>query len=193
MAEENSIAHLYNLGIIGGSAGSLEVILKLIPNLRSDLPFALVIIVHRRAAQDSVLVDLMASRASLPVKEVEEKEQILPGHIYIAPADYHLLVEKDHTFSLDYSEKINYSRPSIDVSFDSASEVYGPALFSILLSGANADGVAGMRKVKENGGLVVVQEPGSAEVEYMPRQAISQVKVHHVVYAEQLASFINQL
>lgn len=190
---ENSIAHSFRLGMIGGSAGSLEVILRLLPRLRLDLSFSLVVIVHRKPMHDSMLADLMDSRSLLPVKEAEEKEHIQAGHIYLAPADYHLLIERDHSFALDYSEKVNYSRPSIDVSFESAAEVYGAALFSILLSGANADGVAGMQKVKDHGGLTIVQEPGSAEVDYMPRQAISHVKVDYVLKGEHLAHFINTL
>lgn len=191
--KENSMARPFRLGMIGGSAGSLEVILKLLPRLRRGLPFSLVVVVHRKPMQDSRLADLMDSRSLLPVKEAEEKEHIQAGHIYLAPADYHLLIEHDHNFALDYSEKVNYSRPSIDVSFESAAEAYGASLFSILLSGANSDGAAGTQKVKDCGGLVIVQEPDSAEVDYMPRHAISHVKVDYILKAEQLASFINNL
>ncbi len=113
--------------------------------------------------------------------------------IYIAPSDYHLLIEKDFTFSLDVSEKVNYSRPSIDNTFESAAEVYGEGLVAILLSGANADGVAGMRRVRLHGGTCVVQDPSTAEVSCMPAQAIEQGVAHHILPAEEMAAFIDTL
>jgi two-component system chemotaxis response regulator CheB len=179
--------------LIGGSAGSLDVILKLVPALELPAPFAIVMVLHRKASNDDILVDLLNAKTDWAVKEAEEKEPVLPGNIYIAPADYHLLLEKDKTFSLDVSEKINYSRPSIDITFESAAEAYGPALLAILLSGANADGVDGMKYIKELGGICVAQEPGSAEVSFMPMQAIAQVAIDHILPANQLAAFINQL
>src|ERR1700733_10706512 len=111
--------------VIGGSAGSLDVLLEILPHLRKDLPFAIAVVLHRKKESDSVLNDLLSGRSALPVKEVEDKQRILPATIYLAPADYHLLVEKDGWFAVDASEKVNYSRPSIDVSFESAADAYG--------------------------------------------------------------------
>lgn len=179
--------------MIGGSAGSLQVILKLLPELRLSLPVTIVIVLHRKASNDETLVDLLSSKTSWPVREVEEKEAILPNHIYIAPADYHLLVESDHSFALDVSEKVNYSRPSIDIAFESAAEVYGPSLLAILLSGANADGQEGMQNVKDAGGTCVVQDPDTAEVSYMPMQAIGHVEIDKVLHGDEIAGFINGL
>jgi len=99
--------------IIGGSAGSLEVLLKVLPVINPAVSFPIVIIIHRKHGTDSLLPDLLSSRTKLKVKEVDEKESLKAGTIYIAPSDYHLLVEQDRTFSLDYSEKVNYSRPSL--------------------------------------------------------------------------------
>lgn len=181
------------LVMIGGSAGSLDVIFRLIEALPAALPAALVVVLHRKSTGDNLLVELLATKTSLRVKEAEEKEPILPGHLYIAPADYHLLIEKDLSFSLDDSEKVNYSRPSIDVSFESASDACGASLIAVLLSGANADGVEGLRQVKERGGLTIVQEPGSAEVDYMPRQAIKNVAIDIVADAGALGGIINEL
>jgi len=110
--------------IIGGSAGSLDVLLKVLPELKRNLDFAIIIVIHRKQGTDSLLTDLLSHRTNLRVKEADEKEKILDGNVYIAPSDYHLLIEKDFTFSLDYSEKINYSRPSIDVTFQSAADAY---------------------------------------------------------------------
>lgn len=135
--------------IIGGSAGSLDVLLKVLPFIRTDITFAIIIVLHRKPTADGLLAGLLSSKTALLVKEVEEKENIVPGIVYIAPSDYHLLIEKDHTFSLDNSEKVNYSRPSIDVTFKSAAEVYKNNLVCFLLSGSNADGVDGLKEVKQ--------------------------------------------
>jgi two-component system chemotaxis response regulator CheB len=190
---ENSITQAIQLIAIGGSAGSLDVILKLIPALNPRLPAAIIIITHRKASSEEILVDLLNAKSTWPVREAEEKDTITPHTIYIAPTDYHLLIEQDHSFSLDVSEKVNYSRPSIDITFESAAEVYGPAALGVLLSGANADGVEGLRHIKARGGLCLVQDPDTADVDYMPRQAITQVKVDKVLPADQLAGYINKL
>ena len=128
----------------------------------------------------------MSVRTNLVIKEVEEKEPILPGVVYLCPADYHVLVEKDFTFSLDYSERVNYSRPSIDVTMRSAADVYGEGLIALLLSGGNADGSDGMAYVQNKGGVTVVQDPETAEVPYMPQQAILRMAVDLVVSTEEL-------
>lgn len=179
--------------VIGGSAGSLDVLIKVLPKLNLDLQFPIIIVVHRKQGTDSLLSELLASKTQLKVKEVEEKEQVMPKTIYIAPSDYHLLIEKDFTFSLDYSEKVNYSRPSIDVTFQSAAEVYTDKLVCLLLSGSNADGVNGLITVANYGGEIVVQDPNSAQVEYMPAQAIEKANIDQVLQIEEIAPYINSL
>nr|WP_315824569.1 chemotaxis protein CheB [Paraflavitalea speifideiaquila] len=126
-------------------------------------------------------------------KRSRRKRTHCPHTIYIAPTDYHLLLEKDRSFSLDVSEKVNYSRPSIDTTFESAAEVYGPSLLGILLSGANADGVEGMKRIKSLGGTCLVQDPETADVDYMPRKALQQVKVDIILPAHEIADYINSL
>ncbi len=150
--------------VIGGSAGSPQVIMGILSVIRPDFPLPVLIVLHRNGVFESSLEDLFASRTKAPIKEVEEKEPIVPGVIYIAPADYHVLIEEDLTFSLDYSERVNFSRPSIDVTFRCASDVFGADLVCLLLSGGNADGVEGLEYVKEREGIVVVQEPATAGV-----------------------------
>jgi two-component system chemotaxis response regulator CheB len=179
--------------IIGGSAGSLDVLLKVLPELSTNLPFPIIIIVHRKQGMDSLLTDLLANRTALPVKEADEKEHIKDGTVYICPSDYHLLFEKDFTFSLDYSEKINYSRPSIDVSFHSAAEVFKEGLTCLLLSGSNSDGVNGLISAKRYGARTWVQDPKSAQVTYMPEQAIAKAEVTAVLQIENMANQINNL
>jgi two-component system chemotaxis response regulator CheB len=179
--------------IIGGSAGSLHVILGLLAALRTGFPLPILVVLHRNGVFESSLEELFSSRTDLPIKEVEEKEEIRPGIVYLCPADYHVLLEKDFSFSLDYSERVHFSRPSIDVSFRSAADLYGPGLIGLLLSGGNADGAEGLHYIKERGGVTVVQDPETADVPYMPQQAISFGKVDFIVPSGQLPDFMNEL
>lgn len=190
---ENGIMKNCNALIIGGSAGSLDVLLKVLPVLDAALSFPIVIVIHRKHGADSLLPDLLSSRTKLNVKEVDEKEPLKAGFIYIAPSDYHLLIERDMTFSLDYSEKINYSRPSIDVTFQTAAEVYKETLACLLLSGSNADGVNGLKSVKEWGGLALIQDPNTAQVAYMPAQAQLNVNIDKVLKIQEMGEFLNTL
>ena len=179
--------------VIGGSAGSLDVLLEIFPVLRNDIHFPIIIVVHRKASNESLLTDLLKSRTTLAVGEAEEKEFLIPGKVFIAPADYHMLIEEDRSISLDYSEKINYSRPSIDVTFQSAAEVFKEKLVCILLSGSNADGVEGLKSVNNYGGSVVIQNPNTAIMPYMPQQAVINVKPHVILDSHGMADYINKL
>ena len=188
---ENRVGNGCKAVVIGGSTGSIDVLLQVLPALHSPLPFALIIVVHRKNTADSTLANLLALKTRIPVREVDDKDPVLPGHIYLAPADYHLLLEQDETFSLDDSEKVHYSRPAIDVTFESAADVFGPALVGILLSGANADGTIGLRAIKQAGGATVVQQPDTAQVAYMPQQAIAYAPVDFVLTIPELTAFMN--
>lgn len=179
--------------MIGGSAGSLDVLLKVLPEINTDISFAIIIVVHRKPGSDTLLNNLLQQRTKLPVKEVEEKEHVLPGHIYVAPSDYHLLIERNETFSLDRGEKVHYSRPSIDVAFESAADVFLQKLVGLLLSGANKDGVAGLKKIKEAGGRVYIQDPESAIVSTMPFEAVNEVAYDRVVAVAEMPKIINAL
>lgn len=183
----------YKMLAIGGSAGSLEVILKIVMALPLTNHLSVVIIVHRKNNGESILTSLLASRTNIVVKEVEDKDAILGETIYIAPADYHLLIENEKLFALDISEKVNHSRPSIDVTFESVAEVFGEYAVGVLLSGANADGANGLNKIKQCGGFTIVQNPESAEVGYMPQQALEQMKPDAILNGDGIASFISEL
>jgi two-component system chemotaxis response regulator CheB len=178
--------------LIGGSAGSLDVLLEILPAVRKDIAFSIAVILHRKKEPDSLLETLLSGRTHLPVKEAEDKEKILPATVYIAPPDYHLLVEKDGRFSLDASEKINFSRPSIDVSFESAADAFGSHVAGLLLSGANADGTKGLKRIKEAGGIAIVQRPSMAGVAYMPQQAINEVVPDAILKNEEIAMYLNE-
>jgi len=190
--EENQIAN-FKVVIVGGSAGSLEVLMKVLPQLKPISKFALIFVLHRKSAEDNTLEQLIAMKTIIPVKHVEDKTPLLPGFIYVAPSDYHLLFETHHELSLDTSEKVNYSRPSIDVSFESAAGVYGSLLTGVLLSGANADGAYGLRIIKQHGGKVVVQDPATADMPFMPQSALNSVTPDFVLGVEELLHFINNM
>ncbi|MFD2570814.1 chemotaxis protein CheB [Spirosoma soli] len=179
--------------LIGGSTGSIDVLLKLLPALQPPLPFAIIIVLHRKNTADSTLAGLFSLKTTIPLKEVDDKDPIIPGTIYLAPADYHLLIEKNEVFSLDDSEKVNYSRPSIDVTFDSAADVYGPSLVAVLLSGANADGIKGLIAIKKAGGVIVAQDPATAHVGFMPQQAIDNTPIDFILDVTALTAFINTI
>ncbi|WP_338871139.1 chemotaxis protein CheB [Spirosoma sp. SC4-14] len=183
----------YKAVVIGGSTGSLDVLLRILPALQPAMPFTVIIVLHRKNSGDSTLEHLLAGKTSIPVKEVDDKEPLLPAHIYVAPADYHLLIENDFTVSLDDSEKVNYSRPALDVTFESAADVYRNTLVGILLSGANADGTKGLAAIKRMGGITVVQNPSTAQAAFMPQQAILNTTIDHILDIPELIQFINSI
>ena len=190
---QNILKHSIELLLVGGSAGSLEVIIQVFPLLLSNLPFAIVMVLHRKHDSDSALVELLASKTTLPVQEASEKDFLIPGNVYIAPPDYHLLIEDDRSLSLDYSEKINFSRPCIDVTFETAAEVYGNQAAALLLSGASADGSKGLEKISSCGGLIAVQNPDDADVPYMPQKALELNPNAEIIDSQNIAAFINSL
>ena len=183
---------MMNMLVIGGSAGSLSVVMQILPHLSDKRDMSVVVIFHRKH-DDGNLLDILAHRTRFEVKEAEDKEKIRSQVIYLAPADYHLLIEKDCSFSLDYSERVHYCRPSIDVTFESAADVFGEALMGLLLSGANADGVEGLKEIKKCGGLVAVQNPDSAEVAYMPGSALEALDVDYVLDSNNIESGMSGL
>lgn len=181
------------LVIIGGSAGSLKVILEMIKKLNDKIAVPVLLVLHRKAHSTNILQALLQQLSPLEVVEIDDKTEIENNKIYITPADYHLLFEDKKIMSLDSSEKMNYSRPSIDVTFKSAAEIYGEHLIGVLLSGANADGVEGLSYIKKNKGKVWIQDPETAEVDYMPRHAIEAVPYDKIIKPENLSEYINQL
>ena len=187
---ENKIISNCKVVIIGGSAGSLQALMTILPNLPEVVPYALVIVLHRKSADDLTLEGLLKIKSKIPIKIVEDKILCEPGFLYVAPSNYHLLFEKNNALALDISEKVNYSRPSIDVSFESASEVYGENLIGILLSGSNADGTEGLIAIKNAGGKVIVQDPSSAEMSFMPKNAILNMVPDCILTNEELLNFM---
>lgn len=179
--------------LIGGSAGSIPVLLQVLPDIRTDIHFPIIIILHRKSYPKSSLNQLFETITTFNVLEVEDKTDLVEGTIYLVPADYHLLFEDDKSIALDASEKINYSRPSIDVTFESAARIINTNVFALLLSGGSQDGVEGLKNIVQHGGTAVIQDPNTAEVDYMPRQALEQIPGIVQLKPEQMAQFINNL
>jgi len=171
----------YDLIVMGGSSGGIEAILGIIEQLPPDFAIPIVIVMHQTRNSKSSLAEVIQSRTRLKVREPENKEKIQPKHIYVAPPNYHLMMEQGGTFSYSYSELVNYSRPSIDVLFESAADAYGKKLIGVLLTGSNADGANGIKMISERGGLTIVQNPKTAESPVMPQAAISATQVDHIL------------
>lgn len=159
----------YKAVVIGVSAGGMAALIKLLSMLPSDFSLPLVIVQHLHPEQGHFYVEYLNQKIELTAKEADEKEIVRPGYIYFAPPDYHLLIEEDGTFSLSADEKVNYSRPSIDVLFESAVDTYGSHLIGIVLTGANNDGAYGLSLIRENRGLTDCPVPcGSRIAIYVP-------------------------
>ncbi|WP_417941677.1 chemotaxis protein CheB [Flavobacterium sp. RS13.1] len=188
--EKNQVNPDFKVVIIGGSAGSLNALMQILPQLAVIKSFALVIVVHRKSTDEQTFEELIEMKSPVKVKKVEDKVMLIPGFIYIAPSNYHLLFEKNQTLSLDTSEKVNYSRPSIDVSFESAAEIYKKQLTGILLSGSNSDGTEGLKAIKNQGGTIIVQNPDSADMPFMPNHAIQNTVPDHVLNIQEILQFI---
>jgi two-component system, chemotaxis family, protein-glutamate methylesterase/glutaminase len=183
----------YEAIVIGSSAGGLDALGIFLPQLQSEIPVPILIVQHISASSDSFMVTYFDRICGLHVKEAEEKERLTPGTVYFAPPDYHLLVEADKTISLSNEEKVNYSRPSIDVLFETAAWAYGKQLIGIILTGANWDGAAGCEIIKNSGGLTIVQDPKTASVPRMPEAVIERFSPDHILPLEGIATLVNQI
>jgi two-component system chemotaxis response regulator CheB len=191
--EKDKLEQPVKLIVICGSAGSLKVIFKILDSLKRGYQIPMLIVLHRDPQGASRLSEIITVRSNQKVKEIEDKDSIEDNHLYICPADYHVLIESNGSFSLDYSEKENFSRPSLDVTFRSAADAYGPQLLCVLLSGANADGAIGLSYVKHRKGITVVQDPKDAEVSYMPEQAILLKEPDYVLPGSAIGGLLNSL
>jgi two-component system chemotaxis response regulator CheB len=179
--------------VIGVSAGGVAALKKILGDLPIDFAVPVMVVQHTSAAFHNALASLLDDHCKISVKEAEECERVQAGFVYVAPANYHLLVEQDGTLSLSTDPPILYARPSIDVLFESAAMAYGPGLIGVILTGANADGSQGLKKVKERGGIAIVQDPADAQAPNMPLAALAAVKADFVVPLAQLGALLNEL
>jgi two-component system chemotaxis response regulator CheB len=159
--------------VVGASAGGVEALLKILTPLPAGFGLPIVTVLHVPDERRSQLAAVFTSRLSIPVKEADDKEALVPGTMYFASPGYHLSIEADRTFSFSQEERVFHSRPSIDILFDSAADVYGPRLAGVLLTGANNDGGYGMLRIKQCGGFTVVQDPRTASSRTMPEAALA--------------------
>lgn len=166
--------------VIGGSAGALEVLRKILPTMPIGLPVPVIIVLHLPRRPPEGLTELLARECRLPVRQAEDKEPLQPGVVYVAPAGYHLLIEGHRAFALSVDEPVHFSRPSIDVLFESARDAFGARLLAILLTGASQDGAAGLHEISRAGAVTIVQSPDSAEAAAMPAAALALFRPSHV-------------
>lgn len=180
------------VAVIGGSAGSIRVLKTILSGLSFTEKGAILICLHRLQTDVSAgLRDVLQYSTDIPVIEPKDREAIQGGHIYLSPPNVHLVVEPDLCFSLSGSPLVQYSRPSIDVLFLSASEVFQQNLVGVLVTGANRDGAFGMKAIRENGGQTIVQEPSECFIDTMPKSAMAITAIDHVLNAESIRNWLD--
>jgi two-component system chemotaxis response regulator CheB len=180
--------------VIGASAGAFEALSVILPALPAAYRLPVMVVVHVPHDKRSILAELFRARCNIPVQEAEDKEPIRGGTIYFAPPDYHLLVEVDRScLSLSSDEPVLYSRPAIDVLFETAADAYGPALIAVVLTGANQDGAAGLKAVADAGGITIVQEPVGAFASAMPEAAKAACPDARTMSLEAIAGFLREV
>jgi len=178
---------------IGASAGAVEALSKILPKLKADLAVPIVVVVHLPRNRDSLLVDILQAKCRIRVKEAEDKEPLTPGAVYFAPPDYHVLVESDRRLSLSSEEPVHFSRPSIDVLFESCAESFPEETVAIVLTGANSDGADGAAKVCAAGGKVIVQQPMGAYASEMPNAALAACPSASVLNLDEITDYLNRI
>lgn len=181
------------LVVIGGSQGSLEALEELLPHLPALFSPAVAVVLHPYRHGSGGLARVLASKSRLPVVTVDDKEPLQPGHLFVAPANYHLLVEVDRTFALNTDAPVNLARPSIDVLFESAAHAFGSNAVGVLLCGGGADGAAGLRRIKANGGQVACQKPEGAAEPSMPRAGQQATPLDYLGTPKELGTWLSQL
>ncbi len=191
--DANSTGGLYQAVVIGVSFGGLQALRAIMPILVSDFPAPIMVVQHHDPRADDFLATHLNNLCRIRVKVADEKERVEPGVAYLAPANYHLLVEDDYTLSLSVDEKVNFARPSIDVLFESAADAYGSQLIGVVLTGANQDGSQGLRIIKDCGGLAVVQDPKTAVAPSMPEAALAVTEVDYVLPLGEIGGFLNNI
>lgn len=178
--------------VIGGSAGSIDPLTTILSALPTDFNTPVIVVLHISPTSKSMLSEVLSATTKLKVKEAESTEPIEPGMVYVAPPNYHLSVEPNFTLALSNEEPKSYSRPSIDILFESAADVYRSNIIGILLSGANADGSQGLKKIHDHKGVTIVQDPSSAGFEEMPQSALSLFKPDYKMSPGQISAVLGR-
>ncbi len=183
----------YKALIIGGSAGSFQVVTKILSSLSDKFPIPVLLCLHRLKHVRSGFVEALSLKSNIPIEEPNDKDQLKPGRAYLAPANYHMFIELANRIALSTDDPVNHSRPSIDLSFTTAANAYRDKLIAIILSGANRDGALGLKVVSERGGITIVQDPKECEVKTMTESAMQLTKVDYVYSTEEIIRFLSKL
>jgi len=183
----------YEAIVIGVSAGGMNALKFIFSVLPYEFSIPIIIVQHVSARSDNEWIKLLNDKSNLTIKEADEKEKIVSGNVYIAPANYHLMIENDKTFSLTIDEYVNFARPSIDVLFESAAEAYKDKLIGIVLTGSNNDGTKGIKQIMECGGLAIIQDPKTAESSTMPASAIAVIQPDYILSLEKIVQLLIKL
>ncbi len=184
---------MYKAVIIGGSAGSFQVITRILHSLPASFPLPILLSLHRLKHVRSGFVEALSIKSGIPILEPYDKEQIKPGKAYLAPANYHMYIELGNKIALSTEEPVNHSRPSIDLSFITAAQVYREKLVGIILSGANKDGAYGLKKIKDLGGVAIVQDPAECQVKTMTEASLRLTKVDHVFSTNEIIKYLQNI
>ncbi|MFW6324664.1 MAG: chemotaxis protein CheB [Desulfovibrionales bacterium] len=192
MSPEDFQSRAIEIIAIGASAGGMNALCKLLPVVSEEFP-PVIVVQHLDSLQDDFLIDYFNRICSVQIKEAEDKEPLTPGTCYLAPPDYHLLVERSRTLSLSMEEKVNFTRPSIDLLFESTAFAFGPNAIGVLLTGANRDGSVGLREIRSSGGLAFVQDPAEAEFPFMPQFALQCAGADHILTLEQIGTALARI
>lgn len=179
--------------VIGGSAGSYNVIKKILLSLPADFPLPIVLCLHRLKDVRNGFMESLNLNSKITVKEPDDKDLVKPGFAYLSPANYHLLVEPGHNFALSTEDNINFSRPSIDITFETAGYAFRDKMVGIILSGANSDGAKGMYNAFKNGAYTIIQDPENASFKTMPGEVLKLFTPHKVLTDNEIVDFINSL
>jgi two-component system chemotaxis response regulator CheB len=179
--------------VLGVSAGAVDALSAILPTLPKAYALPIMVVVHLPPDKNSAMTQLLAAKCEIAIREAEDKEPIVAGTVYVAPPDYHLLVERGRYLSLSSDEPVHHSRPSIDVLFESAAEAYGTALVGIVLTGASRDGADGLRKIRDGSGIMIVQNPAEALASAMPQAALEACPEALVMSLEQIAGYLRNL
>lgn len=183
----------YKAVVIGVSTGGVMALKLVLGALPQNFPIPILVVTHIKPDSDDGLAVLLDSLCSIKVKEADEQEAMVSGTAYLAPANYHLLVERNYSLALSIDPAVNFARPSVDVLFESAANVFGSALIGIIMTGAGFDGSKGLLKIKENGGLTIVQDPTDAEMDSMPKSALQLLKADHIVKLNEIPELLMEL
>jgi two-component system chemotaxis response regulator CheB len=178
--------------VIGASLGGMKALRRVVQGLPASFPLPIAVVLHRHRDSDDLLVHLLQQECALPISEALDKEPICAGHLYVAPADYHLLVDP-LGFSLSTDDPVQYARPSIDVLFESAADAFGSAVTGVVLTGANHDGAVGAARIQARGGTILIQDPATAESPVMPEAALEATGIHQVHSLEEIGEILLHL